>query len=122
MTHSVWIGAGAISGFISVAMGAFGAHILSMHRPKPLVRAFSTASEYQMYHAIALILFIYWLKQNSGASIYPAWAFLIGTVLFSGSLYLMVAFEARAFSAITPLGGLLLLSGWAVFAVSVFKR
>jgi uncharacterized membrane protein YgdD (TMEM256/DUF423 family) len=104
---------GALSGAISVAAGAFGAHALKDRLEPRLLEVFETAARYQMYHALALCL-VAWL-----ATIVPGrwptisgWAFVAGTLLFSGSLYAMAFTGVRALGAITPLGGVAFLIGW----------
>ncbi len=110
-------GAGAISAFIAVAAGAFGAHALRQKLPADLLAVFETGARYQLYHALALLL------SALAAARWPCWAihfaggcFIFGTVLFSGSLYLLALTGMRWMGAVTPLGGLAFLAGWLFFA------
>lgn len=108
---------GSILGALSVAFGAFGAHFLQGQlSPEDLV-IFETGVRYQMYHALALILCAN-LSRGAG---FAAHGFLWGTVVFSGSLYLLVLTGARWLGAITPIGGTLLVIGWAVLILRSLK-
>ena len=111
--------AGSISGFISVLAGAFGAHALrSRISPEHLV-TFETGARYQMYHALALLA-VAWLVGRAPSA--PAhWAgrlFGIGTVLFSGSLYLIALTGVTRFGLVTPFGGAAFLAGWVSLALA----
>lgn len=112
--HSV--GLGCIFGFLSVALGAFGSHALKERLTADLLAVYQTAVQYQFWHAIALICFGLWSKQSGEASQGPSWCFALGIVVFSGSLYALSLTGIRFFGAITPIGGLLFLAGWAWFA------
>ncbi|MCC7382347.1 MAG: DUF423 domain-containing protein [Deltaproteobacteria bacterium] len=114
---------GAVSAFLGVAAGAFGAHGLRDRVPADLLAVWKTGAEYQLIHALALVLIgLFSISRPSGLSEAAGWAFVAGTVLFSGSLYLLALTGTRAFGAVTPLGGLCFLAGWALFAVAVLKR
>ena len=106
-------------GLIGVAAGAFGAHAAS----SPEARAWlQTGAQYQLIHALAVFAaFVVW-RMYPGAPAAPvaAWLFLAGALLFAGSLYLMALTGARALGMITPIGGVLLLAGWAVLAWAAF--
>jgi uncharacterized membrane protein YgdD (TMEM256/DUF423 family) len=106
-----WTVVGAFLGFCGVAAGAFGAHLLKAVVSPNRLETFEIAVRYQMYHALALLL-----AGLLGARA-AAWCFLAGTVIFSGSLYLLVLTEQRWLGAVTPVGGLVLLAGWAVLAL-----
>jgi uncharacterized membrane protein YgdD (TMEM256/DUF423 family) len=113
---------GAISGGVAVAAGAFGAHALRARLEPGLLIVFETGARYQMYHALALLAAA-WLA-GSGAPVQAAWAgrlFIAGTVLFSGSLYLLALTGIRAFGAVTPLGGITLLAGWTLLALAALR-
>ena len=113
---------GAASAFLAVAAGAFGAHALRTRLAPDLLAAFETAARYQMYHALAL-LFAAWAATRwpLGPVRAAGWLFVVGTVVFSGSLYLLALTGVRGFGAVTPLGGLALLAGWLALAVGVWK-
>lgn len=112
---------GALSGAISVAAGAFGAHALRSRLEPRLLEVFETAARYQMYHALALCV-VAWLAANhpSRTVSVSGWAFVAGTLLFSGSLYAMAFTGIRALGAITPLGGVAFLIGWGALALAAW--
>ena len=118
----IWLALAAASGFVSVAAGAFGAHGLEGKISAAGLATFDTASRYQMYHALALVA-VAWMAGNGGAprlAIFAGWAFVVGTVLFSGSLYVLALTGSRALVWLTPLGGLGFLAGWAgLFAAAL---
>jgi uncharacterized membrane protein YgdD (TMEM256/DUF423 family) len=109
--------AGAVSGLIGVAAGAFGAHALRNRLSAGLLAVFETGARYQMYHALALLA-VAWIATVAPSA--PAtWAgrlFLTGTVLFSGSLYALALSGIRGLGAITPFGGVAFLAGWVCLA------
>jgi uncharacterized membrane protein YgdD (TMEM256/DUF423 family) len=133
MGGGAWLRIGAIAGFLAVAFGAFGAHGLK-DRLKPAVsdtpdesafklrriENFETASRYNMYHGLALIAVgLVALSGRPGAALTVAgWSFVIGTLIFSGSLYAYGFTGLRWLGAITPIGGLGLLIGWLALAVA----
>lgn len=98
---------GSLLGLLAVAAGAFGAHALSATDSQ----VFETGAEYQMYHALALVLCGLLAGQGYRLGL-AVWSFLLGVVLFSGSLYLLVLTGTRWLGAITPIGGVLFLVGW----------
>ena len=108
---------GAVLGFVAVAAGAFGAHALRARLTPADLEIFETAARYQMYHALAL-LGVAWAftRWPGGAATAAGWLFLAGTVVFSGSLYLLVLTGQRWLGAVTPLGGVALLAGWLALA------
>jgi uncharacterized membrane protein YgdD (TMEM256/DUF423 family) len=116
---------GAAWGFLAVAMGAFGAHGLK-DRLTSLGQAanFQTAAQYHMYCALALLAVgLLILTGRSGAAATVAgWAFLLGSLIFSGSLYLLAVTGLKWLGAITPIGGLVMLVGWAALAVAAGTR
>lgn len=121
-----WLFSGAVSAFIGVALGAFGAHGLVNRVEAPMLEVWKTASQYQMYHALALVALGLWqivYPSVSGSAAYniAGWGFLIGTLLFCGSLYAMVLSGVRVLGAITPLGGVGFLVGWAALAWLAFR-
>lgn len=114
--------AGAISGFLGVGAGAFGAHGLRARLTPELLSVFETAVRYQMYHALALIAASWvasrWPGALAGAS---GWLFVGGTVVFSGSLYALALTGTRWLGAVTPLGGLCFLAGWLCLAAAALR-
>ena len=107
---------------MGVALGAFGAHALKARlSPEDLV-TFETGVRYQMYHALALLLVASFLARGpSSAGNLAGWAFSVGILLFSGSLYLMALMGYRWLGPVTPLGGLAFIIGWAALVWSLFK-
>ncbi|MFN2317427.1 MAG: DUF423 domain-containing protein [Gemmatimonadales bacterium] len=123
---------------IAVAAGAFGAHALRARVDARALEIWETAARYQMYHALAL-LFVAWMAGGEPASgdarrdarigrLYgPAvrvagWAFIAGTVLFSGSLYLMTLTGMTWLGAVTPLGGVAFLVGWGAVVWGIWAK
>jgi len=114
--------AGALSAFLAVAAGAFGAHALRARLAPDLLTVFETGARYQMYHALALFAVVWASNRWPGIPMRAAgWLFIGGTLVFSGSLYLLALTGARWLGAITPLGGLLFLAGWAALAIGIAK-
>jgi len=114
--------AGSLSAFLAVAAGAFGAHALRARLPPEMLAAFETGARYQMYHALALLAVAWAATRWPGFSVRAAgWLFIGGTVVFSGSLYLLALTGARWIGALTPLGGLLFLGGWIALAAGLAK-
>ena len=109
----VFFSIGALSAFISVAAGAFGAHALRGRLSPEYLAVFETAARYQMYHALGLLAAGWAVARWSGAlPQWTGWLFVAGTVLFSGSLYALALTGVRWLGAITPLGGVAFLIGW----------
>jgi uncharacterized membrane protein YgdD (TMEM256/DUF423 family) len=111
----------AISGFLAVALGAFGAHALKAVLQPELYLVYQTAVEYQFYHTCPLLFL--GLASNQFPEKWLKWAgiaFVTGIILFSGSLYLLALSGVRALGAITPLGGVAFLLGWGLLAYMAF--
>ena len=109
----------ALAGFIGVALGAFGAHGLRGRLSPEMLTAFETGVRYQMYHALALLATGLLMTRMAGRLIQAAaWLFVAGIVLFSGSLYTLALTGSSIVGAITPLGGLAFLIGWACLAIA----
>jgi uncharacterized membrane protein YgdD (TMEM256/DUF423 family) len=115
----IFLGLGAISGFVAVAAGAFGAHALRDRLTTEYLAVFETAARYQMYHALALLAVALLLSLRPlGTLQWAGWLFVVGTTLFSGSLYALALTGTRWLGAITPLGGIAFLGGWICLALS----
>ena len=113
---------GGIGAFLSVALGAFGAHTFKSMLGPELLSTFETAVRYQMYHSLALIaLGVVLTHVNHRNLIVSGWLFVWGIVLFSGSLYVLALTSARWLGIITPMGGTLFLAGWVFFVVGIVK-
>lgn len=114
---------GAVNGFLSVALGAFGAHILEGRVSEYGMDIWDKAVTYQMSHALAL-LFVALLVSKYGLQPLLKWAgyaFLFGIVIFSGSLYILALTKVGMLGAITPIGGVSFLVGWVLVVQSVLK-
>jgi uncharacterized membrane protein YgdD (TMEM256/DUF423 family) len=108
---------GAVSGFLAVALGAFGAHGLPKDTPAQALEWWKTAAQYQLAHALVLVLtgVLALLGARVGAA---GWCFVAGSAIFSGTLYLMTLGAPRVLGAVTPIGGLLLLAGWILLGLA----
>ena len=114
---------GAVSAFVAVAAGAFGAHGLKSRLSPEMLTVFETGVRYQMYHALALLLAAWAQTRWPGTLLTTGgWFFIAGTLLFSGSLYLLSLTGLRWLGAITPLGGLAFLAGWLCLAWASLRQ
>lgn len=117
-----FVGLGAASAFVAVAAGAFGAHGLREALTPDRLAVFETAVRYQMVHALALVAAGLLATRRRGRGVPAAgWLFLLGTVLFSGSLYALALTGTSAWGAVTPFGGVAWLAGWAILALASRK-
>jgi uncharacterized membrane protein YgdD (TMEM256/DUF423 family) len=112
---------GAISAGLSVAAGAFGAHALRTRLSPDLLAIFETGARYEMYHALGLIAAAWVASRAPGAAAWAGWSFVVGTVLFSGSLYALALTGVRGLGAVTPFGGVAFLVGWLALAVAALR-
>jgi uncharacterized membrane protein YgdD (TMEM256/DUF423 family) len=104
---------GAASALISVGAGAFGAHALKARLSPDLLDVFETAARYQMYHALALFAAAWAVTRWPGPwPVRAGWLFVVGSLLFSGSLYALALSGVRWLGAVTPFGGAAFLAGW----------
>ncbi|GGE23635.1 UPF0382 membrane protein YwdK [Marinithermofilum abyssi] len=120
----IWIVLGAVNMFLSIALGAFGAHGLDGKISERMLANWQTGSHYHMAHALGL-LFIGLLAERWGASSLVTtggWLILAGIILFSGSLYVMALTNVTKLGIITPFGGLAFLAGWACVALAAMKQ
>jgi uncharacterized membrane protein YgdD (TMEM256/DUF423 family) len=114
---------GAISAFLSVIAGAFGAHALRAQLTEAFLQAFETGARYQFLHALALLAVAWALDRTRQPAIAGAgWLFVAGTVLFSGSLYALALTGIGRFGLVTPFGGLCFLAGWLLLAWGLSRR
>lgn len=109
---------GALFAGLAVAAGAFGAHALRNRLEPRDLEIFETAARYQMYHGLALLAAAWLLDRGIAQAGIAAWGFTLGTLIFSGSLYLMVFSGARWLGAITPIGGVAMLVGWVALIMA----
>ncbi|HET6202447.1 MAG TPA: DUF423 domain-containing protein [Planctomycetota bacterium] len=114
--------AGAAGAFLGVAGGAFGAHVLRRWIPGDRLEFFEVGVRYQLLHSLALFAVAWVVSRSPSRSANAAgWLFVAGIVLFSGSLYAFAGTGVKTFGALTPLGGLALLSGWALLGFSAAR-
>ena len=112
----------AVYGFLAVALGAFGAHGLEGKISEKALDAWEKAVKYQMFHTGALLaVSILLLKEQTGSLVAAGWLFVIGTLLFSGSLYVYAPTGIKSLAMITPIGGVVFLIGWICFGLAVSK-
>lgn len=113
---------GALLGLLAVAAGAFGAHALRERLAAPDLAIFETAARYQMVHSLAL-LFVGLAAGRSSGALWGAagWLLVVGTLVFSGSLYLLALGGVRWLGAVTPAGGICLLAGWGCLALAALR-
>lgn len=113
---------GSISAFVAVGAGAFGAHALKTRLPADMLAVFDTAARYQLMHSLALLA-VAWAcaRWPRSPARWAGWSFVAGIVLFSGSLYALTLTGARGLGAVTPLGGVAFLAGWALLAWTALR-
>jgi len=126
---------GAVLGLVGVALGAFGSHALRRRLGAERLATFEIGVRYQLWHALALFAVVFvglvrfwhpssatYLTVSEGSMAWPAavagWLFLAGTVLFSGSLYVLALTDRRRWGAVAPIGGTCLLLGWLALALA----
>ncbi|HWU68392.1 MAG TPA: DUF423 domain-containing protein [Stenotrophobium sp.] len=118
----LWIALGAVYGLLAVAFGAFGAHALKTRLSTEMLGVWHTGVEYQMYHALALLLVGLMARQVPGSLLDASGAcFAAGVLLFSGSLYVLALSGIRVLGAVTPFGGLFFLAGWILLICSATR-
>ncbi len=121
--NTLFLTVAALNGFIAVTLGAFAAHSLKASLSADMLNTFQTGVQYHMYHALALfgvgVLTLQFpfngLLRTSG------YLFLAGIIVFSGSLYALSLTGVRWLGAITPVGGVMFLAGWALLALAMFN-
>jgi len=111
----LWVRVGAVAMLLAVALGAFGAHALRQRISPEMLAVFEVGVRYHVYHALALFA-VAWVAERTPGSLAQAsgWAFALGIVVFSGSLYLLSVTGVRWLGAITPIGGTAFLAGWVL--------
>ena len=114
--------AGALLALATV-LGAFGAHALKAHLPADRLQVYETAVRYHFLHSLGLLAIGILLRSMDGELLrWSAILVLAGVILFSGSLYLLTFGAPRFLGVITPIGGLALIGGWILFAVTVLRQ
>ena len=113
---------GASSAAIAVAAGAFGAHALAAILSPERLATWETAARYQRYHALALVLLgLVAARWPSGLLNGAGWLFVAGSLIFGGTVYALALEGPRWLGAITPIGGILLITGWLLFAIAIAR-
>ena len=114
---------GSLLGFLGVVFGAFGAHALKSRLSADMLVVFETGVRYQMYHAFAILIVAAAIGRIGDANllVLAGWFFVAGVVLFSGSLYALSLSGVGVLGAITPVGGLIFLIGWACLALFALR-
>lgn len=123
LTHFI----GALFGLLAVVFGAFGAHALKKRLSEAQLRSFETGVKYQMYHALVLLMLGFNLNLSTALERYMVYCFMLGTFLFSFSIYGLTLSAAkgrklRFLGPVTPLGGLLLVIGWSLLLYSFVQN
>ncbi|MEJ1221157.1 DUF423 domain-containing protein [Sediminicola sp. 1XM1-17] len=121
------LGVGVLLGMTAVGLGAFGAHGLEKLVSAERVETFSTGVTYQMYHALFMLFLgsTNFLPERSKRIIF--YLVLIGVLLFSGSIYTLAtneltAFDFRKIAFLTPIGGSLIIFGWILLGIRIFRQ
>ena len=110
-------------GLIAVVFGAFGAHALRNTLAPAMLETFEVAVRYQMYHSLALIAAAWAATQwDTPFTTAAGWCFIGGTLIFSGSLYVLSLTGIRWLGAITPIGGLAFIAGWACLMIAALRK
>jgi uncharacterized membrane protein YgdD (TMEM256/DUF423 family) len=129
MTGRIAIATGAGLGALAVILGAFGAHALAQRLAPNDLAIYEVGVRYHFYHAIALVLVGLFAAQQEASRGAPApgagaaaWSFVVGIAVFSGSLYVLTLTGMRWLGAITPIGGVAFIVGWALFARAALAR
>ena len=118
-----WLLIAAVNGGLAVVCGAFAAHGLQGRIDAEALGVFETGARYHMYHALAIGLAAFAMRDAAAGAAATACAFfLVGILLFSGSLYLMAGLGWSRLGFVTPLGGVSLLIGWACVMRAGWKR
>jgi uncharacterized membrane protein YgdD (TMEM256/DUF423 family) len=114
---------GAINAFLSVALGAFGAHALEGKISQKYIDTWNTGVLYQMFHSIGILIIGVLMGNIAASSLlnWSGWLMLIGIVLFSGSLYILSLSGIKVLGAITPLGGVAFLIAWVLLIITAVK-
>ena len=112
-----------LSGAMSVALGAFGAHALEARLSPDALSTFETGVRYQFFHTLALAAVVVAIGRWPASSlpVIAGWLFVAGIVVFSGSLYVLVMTGTRWLGAITPIGGVAFIAGWLLLALAAWR-
>jgi uncharacterized membrane protein YgdD (TMEM256/DUF423 family) len=123
MIVRVFMAIAASLGGLSVILGAFASHALKDRLSDRALEIWETATKYQMYHALALLLIALLLSRATTSTplVIAGFAFIVGIVLFSGSLYALSLSGVKWLGAITPFGGIALIIGWGCLLIAAWK-
>ncbi len=124
MNRDKLVSAGALLGLIGVAFGAFGAHALRARISPEMLEVYKTGVSYQMTHALALLLLAALIGDSSAPRLIgrAGALMLVGTIVFSGSLYLLAITSTKAWGFVTPFGGICILAGWFALVFSSLRH
>lgn len=114
---------GAVVSGLAVVFGAFGAHAVKGMIPADQLDTYETAARYQMYHGLGLLAVAWAASRWPGSALvrWAGWLMLAGTAIFSGSLYLLSVTGIKILGAITPIGGVGMIAGWALLAWNAIR-
>ncbi|WP_062351405.1 DUF423 domain-containing protein [Bacillus kwashiorkori] len=120
---NIFLFLGALNGFLSVAFGAFGAHMLEGRIEAKYLDTWQTGVTYEMLHAVGLLVIGLLMAKFPGNALltWSGWFMLIGIILFTGSLFVLSLTGIRVFGAITPIGGVSFLIAWALLMIAAVK-
>lgn len=118
MVDRIWLGLAAIGGLLAVAMGAFGAHGMSDNQARGWL---TTGATYLMTHSLAVFAAAFVASGGGRMARHCPPVFLAGALIFSGSLFAMAMGAPRILGAVTPVGGLLFMAGWAMLAIAALQ-
>ncbi len=118
-----WLAAGAVNGFLAVALGAFAAHGLDGRLSARFLSAFEKGVDYQGMHAFALLVvgLLLLLRPDARLLEWAGWLFLAGILLFSGSLYVLSLSSVTLWGMVTPFGGTAFLVGWVLLGMGAWR-
>lgn len=119
-----FLAAGSIGAGLAVALGAFGAHVLEARISADLMETYQTGVQYHMLHAVGLLIVALAAERLKAERLlqFAGNLFIAGTVIFSGSLYLLALTGIRTLGAITPIGGVCFLVGWLLLALAAWRE
>lgn len=119
-----FVAIGSISLAISVALGAFGAHILEDRLTQEMLDIFGIGNDYQMIHSLGLLIIGLMMNHVTNTQLlkWSGWLLCAGILIFSGSLYILALSGVHVLGAITPIGGFAFILGWLLLAYSVLRK
>ena len=121
--HKKWLAVAALSGFTTIALGAFGSHGLKSLLTPGQLATWETAVQYQMFHTLALLVLAFTGQLVCHKIVrLTGWLFSLGIVLFCGSLYALCLTGINKLGIITPIGGTAFLAGWALLAIASLRK